>query len=204
MDAPTLPGEIGYISIRRMNVHQPTHMSIGEFVTWAQTQGQRFELVGGVPRLQPNVKLNHSRIATCLAADLVRQIDPARFEFANSDFAVRTGPETLRFTDGMVVPAGKPGHLAATDDAIAVFEILSKSTMHEDFGAKRTEYLSMPSLKMFVILAPDEPHAWVWQRDEEGDWPDSPQQCEGMGTTITLLAIGAELRLDVIYRAITR
>jgi Uma2 family endonuclease len=203
MDAPRLPDKTGYTNIRRMNVHQPTHMSIGEFVTWAQKQGQRFELVGGVPRLQPNVKLNHSRIATSLAAELVRQIDPGRFEFANCDFAIRTGPETLRFADGMVVPAGKPGDLAATEDAIAIFEILSKSTMHEDFGAKRAEYLSMPALKAYVIFAQDEPHAWVWQRDDKGYWPESPQQCEGRGEIISLPTIGASLALEVLYRAIT-
>jgi len=184
-----------------MNVHRPTRMSIEEYGRWIERQDRKFELVRGVPKLLPYVKLNHNRIAMNLVNALAAQIDPARFEVAAGDFAVRTGPDSIRYADVMIFPAGKGGQTLSVEDAVLVFEILSKSSIHEDFGDKRHEYQALESLQSYVVLGQDEPQVWLWQRDGEGNWPVDPEQVsEG---AIALDCVGAKLDLPAVYRGVT-
>ena len=151
--------------------------------------------------MQPNVKLNHNRITAKIARLLAERIDQKKWEYSSGDFAVRTGPESVRFADLMVFPAGKDGQLQAVDDPVIIFEVLSKSTMHEDFGAKRSEYLALESLTNYVVLSADEPQIWLWQRDDDGSWSDDPEQY-GVGD-IRLDTIGVSIPLSKLYVNIT-
>ena len=183
-----------------MNLHQPTKMSIEQFGAWLEGQERKHELVRGVPKLLPNVRLNHNRIAANICAQLVRQLEDRQYEFAMGDFAVQTGPDSVRYADVMVFPAGKSGAILSVKDAVIVFEILSKSSMHEDFGDKRAEYQSLETLGAYVILAQDEPQIWSWQRDGDGKWPADPAQLSD--GSLKLEAIGVELPIAEIYRGV--
>jgi Uma2 family endonuclease len=183
-----------------MNVHQPTRMTIPQFDAWAQGQQRKHELVRGVPHLQPNVKLNHNRIVANISRELASQLDAANFEFAMGDFAVQTGPDSVRFADVMIFPAGKSGSIQSIDDAWYVFEVLSKSSMHDDFGDKRHEYQALASLKAYVVLAQDEPQVWLWRRGEDGQWPADPEQLTG--GAFKLEAVGVELAIGELYRGV--
>jgi len=183
-----------------MNVHLPAKLTIEKFFSWAEDQEQRCELVGGVPKLLPYVKLNHSVISNNLVHQLLNQIDRKRFIVANGDFAVKTGPTSIRFADVMVMPAGKDGDILSVDDAVILFEVLSKSTMHQDFGAKKLEYQALESLQAYVVLAQDEPMIWLWQRNEDDEWADDPEQIsEG---NLDLAPIGVTLAMKEIYRSV--
>ena len=72
--------------------------------------------------------------------------------------------------------------------------------MHVDFGEKRREYLSLPDLDAYLVLAPDAPRAWVWQRDERRLWPDDPQILDGAGADVSIPSLGVVIRLTEIYR----
>jgi len=188
-----------------MNIHTITKMTIEEFFSWAheqQAKGEntRCELVGGVVKMQPYVRLNHTVISMNIGFELLKQIDRNKFTVANGDFAVQTGPNSVRFADVMVMPAGKDGNILSVDDAIILFEVLSKSTMHKDFGEKKREYQALDSLQAYVVLASDEPMVWLWQRNEDGEWEEEPVQLsEGK---FALDAVRVDLLIEDLYREV--
>jgi hypothetical protein len=71
--------------------------------------------------------------------------------------------------------------------------------MHADFGEKRLEYQALPSLQAYLILAQDEPAAWLWQRGEDGAWPADPERLEGREGELSLAAVAAKLPMAEIY-----
>ena len=183
-----------------MNVLSPIKMSIDAFFDWAEYQEGKFELVDGVPRLLPYVKLNHNRIVTNLVVLLAQSTDRQFHEVATGDFAVQVGPQTIRYADVMVLPSGKQGSLRCVSDALLLVEVLSPSTMHVDFGAKLDEYRALGKLDTYLILSQDEPQIWQWTRDDEGNWPTDPlRTTEG---SISVAKFGVEMTLEDIYRGV--
>ena len=180
--------------------HAPLKMSIDAFFRWAETRDRKYELVDGVPRLLPWVKRNHNRIAVNVVTSLARQIDADAFEIAAGDFAVTTGPASIRYADVMVEAAGADGSDRAADKAIVLVEILSPSTMHVEFGRKAQEYLALPSLDTYLILDQDRHGAWQWTRDDERNWPDEPFRLDAPESVIEINKIAAKLSFADIYR----
>lgn len=182
-----------------MNMHAQAKMSFEEFGRWAEGQQRRFELVRGEVRMLPYVKFAHTQLSAVVNALLFQQVDRKKFRMANSDFAIQTGPHSARFADVAIVPASTAPTAGFTSEPVVVIEILSKSTMHVDFGEKRLEYQALPSLQAYLILAQDEPSAWLWQRGDDGNWPADPQQMEGRDGEIRLAAVSASLPMAELY-----
>jgi Uma2 family endonuclease len=182
-----------------MNVQSQPTMTVDAFFRWAENRPEKYELVNGVPCMLPWVKLNHSRIVTNLTIELAKQLDRDRLEVVTSDFGVRVGQNSVRFPDLMVLPAGTAGDSRETDGPLLIVEILSDSTMHADFGEKRREYLTLQTLKAYVIVAQEKRHAWCWARDCEGDWPADPAQVVESGAEIEIAALGLSIPLETIY-----
>jgi Uma2 family endonuclease len=80
-----------------------------------------------------------------------------------AEFGVDTGPETPRYPDLVVYPAG-PGKSHTTTAPVLLAEVLSPSSVEIDLGDKATEYQEIPSLITYIVLSQDEPKAWVWTR----------------------------------------
>jgi len=184
-----------------MNIHARRTMTYEEFERWAERQERKHELVRGEPRMLPYVKFAHTDIANTVRALLFGQIDLSVHAIADGDFAIRTGPDSARFADAAIVLRDLEPDAGFTTEPIVVVEILSPSTMHEDFGTKRFEYQSLASLQAYLVLAQDKPQAWLWLRDDKGEWLDAPVLFEGRDGQIELAAAGAMLRMADVYRA---
>lgn len=182
-----------------MNVQSLPSMTVDAFFRWAENRAEKYELVDGVPRMLPWVKLNHSRIVSNLSIEIAKQLDRDQFEFVTSDFGVRVGPRGIRFPDLMVIPARGPGNSRETDAPVFLAEVLSDSTMHVDFDEKKREYLALPTLKSYLIVAQDKHHVWCWSRDAEGDWPADPVQVREPGAEIEIAALDVSIPLEALY-----
>jgi Uma2 family endonuclease len=184
-----------------MNLHQPARMTLAEFDAWAEHQERKYELVRGAVRMLPNVKRNHSRIAANVLIELGKRLDPVAYDVAGGDLAIQTGEDSIRYPDAMVERAGAPGDERRTREPILAVEVLSDSTMHSDFGEKRTEYQALANLRAYLVLAQDERRAWLWQRTDDGEWPADPEQiAEG---AVAIRSLGVELALGDLYRNVT-
>ena len=157
-----------------MNIQSRPTMTVDAFFDWSERQERRYELVDGVPRMLPWVKRNHSTIVSNLDFALQSRLDRALYAVRQGDFAVVTGPGSIRYADVLVEPSGGDGHERTTERAVFIAEVLSESTTHVDFGPKREEYLGLAALDNYLILSQDKPRAWHWTRDPAGEWPTDP------------------------------
>ena len=83
-----------------------------------------------------------------------------------------------------------------------VVEVLSDSSGAYDRGAKMRYYLSLPTVKEYVLIEPDRPHVTVYRRHGDGKL-GSFHYADGLDDSIALTSIGAVLPLAELYRNVT-
>jgi Uma2 family endonuclease len=111
---------------------------------------------------------------------------------------VRT-PAGIRYPDVMVHRPGSGSDLA-TSTPVLIAEILSPSSMADDFGPKAQDYLAIESLRHYLVLSQDEPRVWLWSRTENG-W-GKPAMTAGAAEPLQLSGLGAMLDLGRLYAGI--
>jgi len=180
-----------------MNVQTNLQMDKTTFLAWVQGREGRHELDDGHVVMMTGGTRGHGRIFRRLAAALERRLDSDRWEVWTSDFAVDLGPKTIRYPD--VVVDGRLGgdkDLTATAP-ILIAEVISPSSATDDLGDKAAQYLALTSLAAYLVLAQDEPKAWVWVRGSAG-FPAGPEVIAELGV-IRIPSLGIELPLVEVY-----
>lgn len=183
-----------------MNVHAPLSMSKDAYFAWIDRQEGRYEYARGHVMMMVRVTLGHALVTTNLLATLKSCLPAERFNIAAEAFAVDTG-DSVRYPD-IVVQLAQADHKALQAAApLLVGEVLSPGTLHVDFGEKRQEYLGLPTLNDYIILSPDEPRVWLWQR-KDGAFPTEPEIIEGLDRAIRLETLNIEIALRAIYQGV--
>jgi Uma2 family endonuclease len=185
-----------------MNVRTAPRMDKEAFFAWIATQERRFELVDGVPCMQAHVTRRHMRIVMNVARLLITTLDIDRFNVATGDFAVETGPATIRFADVMVEPVGGSETGLSTRDALLLVEVLSPSTAGIDVGPKLREYRRLPRLGSYLICSQDETRVSIWTRQPDVAWPDEPLEISGSEGVVTVPVLDICMPLREIYRGV--
>jgi Uma2 family endonuclease len=99
-----------------------------------------------------------------------------------------------------LVPARFGGHsrdLTATAPSL-VAEVLSPSSVSNDLRDKAVDYLRLPSLSAYLVLAQDEAKAWAWVRSATG-FASSPSELVGHDAIIEITSLGINPPLSEIY-----
>lgn len=170
------------------------------FLLWAAEQEGRHELVGGQVVMMAPVNRAHAVLSVRIAAALFRQVDPDRFDVTGPDFGVRT-QAGVRSPDVMVdLRSGSASR--AAEAPVLIGEILSPSSIAIDMLTKTSEYTALPSLQLYVVFSQDEPRAWLWQRDDQGAFPDRPVMIAGADAVLSIPSLEAALPLGELYRGI--
>jgi Uma2 family endonuclease len=183
-----------------MNVRPELRMSKAAFVEWDAGEGQRYELVGGRVVMMPRPSQAHGKIVTNLVVLLRTGLDRKQWEVI-AEFGLDTGPETLRYPDIVVYPAGSSDKSRTTSTPILLAEeVLSPSNAETDFGDKVAEYLELPSLLTYVVLSQDEPKAWMWSRASTSvPFAPVPKVISGAESVIPVAGLQLELPMADIY-----
>jgi len=181
----------------------PAHdaMTKEAFLAWVERREERYEFSGGRVIKLMRVTRNHSQAATNLLCALATRLQCERYDVFLAAFAVHID-DSIRFPDVLVEPAQSDGKSLQAKGPILIAEVLSPSTYHLDFGDKLREYLTLPSLDTYLIISPDEPRIWVWQRTD-GAFPKEPVVIEKRDEHIDLPALAIDIPLEEIYRGIT-
>jgi Uma2 family endonuclease len=181
-----------------MNIQLDRRMGKSEFLTWVQAHEGRYELAGSRVVMMTGGSRGHAMLVRRLAAALERRLDGNQWTVLTSDFGVDLGPSTVRYPDVVVdVAGGEFKDLTATAPAV-IAEIISPSSAKDDLGAKADEYLRLPSLSAYLVLAQDEPKARVWLRGAAG-FPVKPKVIEGLDAAIEIASLSIALPLAEIY-----
>jgi len=182
-----------------MNVQSKLPTTADEFLRWNEgRQGKREFVKGRVVEMMINVTERHYRLASRLLVQLAKHLDPIDFIVGSADFGVKTA-DGVRYPDVMVHKASNPTSLA-TDAPLLVAEILSPSSMSDDFGPKARDYLAINSLQHYVVLSQDEICLWLWTRKGK-DW-EGPILHRDAAETILLVGLGVSLDLAKLYAGI--
>jgi Uma2 family endonuclease len=184
-----------------MNVQLDLRMDKPEFLAWVQAHEGRYELAGNRVVMMTGGSRGHAIITRRLSTALEKRLEGRQWTVLTSDFGVDLGPSTVRYPDVVVDAAGgQLKDLTATAPTL-IAEVISPSSAKDDLGAKAAEYVRLPSLSAYLVLAQDEPKAWVWMRGAAG-FPPAPNAITGLEATVEIAALGIDLPLSEIYSGI--
>jgi Uma2 family endonuclease len=180
-----------------MNVQVPLRMDKTAFLAWVQSREERYELDRERVIMMTGGSRAHWQITANLFKALDARLDPQRWVVL-PEFGIALQSESIRFPDIVVDRAGEgPKDLTATAPAL-IAEVLSPSSERVDLGDKSAEYLRLPSLAAYLVLAQDQIKAWVWTRAPAG-FPCGPDVLEGGDAVVRVEALDIALPLAEVY-----
>lgn len=183
-----------------MNIQSKTPATAEEFLRWNEGREGKREFVGGrVVELMINVTQAHFWLAARLQQQLAAQLGLDDYIVGSADFGVRCA-DHVRYPDVLVMRAGGDAKALATGDPLLVAEILSASSMADDFGRKKDDYLAIASLEHYVVLSQSEKALWLWTR--QGDDFDGPELFAESPEPVLLRSLGVSLDPEALYRGI--
>jgi Uma2 family endonuclease len=83
-------------------------------------------------------------------------------------------------------------------EPVLLVEVLSPSTAATDLGDKAAEYLQIPSVAAYIVLAQDDPKAWLWSRTDRTFAP-RPEVLVRTEAVIQVASLDLQLPLLEIY-----
>ena len=180
-----------------MNVQLPLQMNKTAFLDWVQGREERYELDRGRVIMMTGGSRAHWQITANLFKALDARIDPQRWAVL-PEFGIDLQSESIRYPDIIVDRAGEaPKDLTATAPVL-IAEVLSPSSERVDLGDKSAEYLRLPSLAAYLVLAQDQIKAWVWTRGPAGFAP-GPNVLESGDAVVRIPALDIDLPLVEVY-----
>lgn len=153
-----------------MNLQTKMPATADEFLRWNEgREGKREFVRGKVVEMMINVTRDHWRLANRLTRQLAAQLPDDEYDVGSSDYGVQT-TDGVRFPDVIVDHIGADGKSLATSAPVLLAEILSKSSVADDFGPKANDYMRLTSLQHYLTVSQDRVRVWVWSRDENHGW----------------------------------
>jgi Uma2 family endonuclease len=175
-------------------------MTIEEFLafTEARPDGERWELIEGVAIMGPAPTEWHQRIALNIASalDAAQAASNATWT-ANLGVGTRVpaAANSLPQPD-VFVKSAAPANSSITDDAIALFEVLSRSNTKADQAWRKRVYASVPNCEHYVTVSTKT--AEVTRYDRADGWQG--ETVTGLDSELSLPALAATIPLLTIYR----
>lgn len=177
-------------------------MTIAEFLAFTDSRPdeERWELIEGVAVINAAPAEFHQIIAGNILAYLIRfkiDHDAAWLPLMGVGTRVPLSPNSLPQPD-VFVKAGPATDRPDTDDAIVLFEVLSKSNTKADQAWRRRVYASIPNCQHYVTVA--QSAVAVMRFDRATGWKAA--EFTSLDEKLALPALGAKavITLTEIYR----
>lgn len=174
-------------------------MTIEEFLAFTDQRpdGERWELVEGMAIMNASPSDWHQAIAGNLLDALRahrKSTGAGWYPLMGIGTRVPVSPNSLPQPDIFVKEHQMVGK-GVTDDAVMIFEVLSKSNSKADQAWRRRVYASIPNCQHYVTVSMSS--AEVTRYDRDANW--SPVVSRGLASVLDLPAIGLEIPLRDIY-----
>ena len=175
-------------------------MTIEEFLAFTDSRpdGERWELIEGVAIMSPSPVDNDQMVVANIVAYLIahkRRTDASWYPMPGIGTRVPVSPRSLPQPDVFVKErptAGSP----TTDDALVIYEVLSKSNTKADQAWRRKVYASVPNCQHYVTVSLKEVEAVAYDRASR--W--NKRTVTRLNDSLDLPAIGVAIPLTDIYR----
>lgn len=143
----------------------------------------------------------HSRIGANVLKVLGVRLDAGPCQPCNSDMKIRCETGLYTYPDASVV-CGDPHFEGSRSDVLlnprVLFEVLSPSTEAYDRGKKYEHYMTIPSLRDYVLIPQDRPCVSRISRSSD-DSPWTISIFEGLSAFLEIPSIGITIPLAEIY-----
>jgi Uma2 family endonuclease len=173
-----------------------------EYLASEESSPVRHEYLGGEVYSMAGGSNAHNAIATNALVSIGAQLRGKRCRPFNSDTKVRIQfPTHTRFyyPDSMIVCQPSDAEKHYQDAPSVIIEVLSESTRRTDEQEKREAYLTIPTLRCYVLLEQDGAAATVWRRTEQGFVRET---IHGLDSVVALTEIDASLPLAEVYEGV--
>lgn len=171
------------------------------FLDWIERQEAKFEYDRGTIGMMVQVTRNHSLLVARFISLLDRALEHQPYEVHAEAFGVHT-KGSIRFPDVLVQRPEPDGRALQSKAPLVIVEVLSPSSVYADHVVKRDEYLALPTLQAYVVADPNVPKLTLWERGENGQYPDRPKEIRGLDAQLELAGLGVALSLAKLYRGI--
>ena len=162
--------------------------------------GEMYPLGGG-PEAMAGGARKHSEIATNFASALIQRFKGRPCHVFNSDLRVRVADHGLYTYPDLSALCGEVRIEGVHGDVLLnpqlIVEVLSPSTEAYDRGRKFALYREMASLAEYILVSQDRALIMQHLREPDGTWRLA--FVEGLGSTLALRSVGADIPLAEIY-----
>lgn len=163
-----------------------------EYLAGERIATEKHELMDGHAYAMSGASKNHNRISMNISTEFRPHLKGSQCEVFNSDMKVRVG-DNFFYPDVMVLCDDNEDDYYTSSPTILV-EVLSKSTRSKDQTYKLERYLTIPSLKEYVIIEQDIAEVRVLAHN--ANWVVKHYY---LGDVITFDSIGLTLSVEDIY-----
>ena len=183
----------------RPKLTEHEQMTIEEFLAFTaeRPDNERWELIEGVAILNASPTYWHQIIANNIGTLLnnIRRTRKATWRpLQGIGTRVPAAPRSLPQPDVMVMERSG-GDSSVAEEALVLFEILSKSNTRTDQAWRRRVYASIANCQHYVVVDQDRPT--ITRYDRATDW--GSVQYRSLSETLVLPALRAKLPLVDIY-----
>jgi Uma2 family endonuclease len=175
-------------------------MTIEEFLAFTDTrpEEERWELIEGVPVLNPSPIDYHQIVVTNISGFLWRfkgEQHPSWLPLIGTGTRVPVSTHSLPQPDVMVKEHPPTGS-SVSDDALVLFEVLSRSNTKADQAWRRRVYASVPNCQHYITVSLKGVEVVAY--DRASDWRD--RSIVSLAEALALPALDLAIPLADIYR----
>lgn len=179
-------------------------VSADHYLAWESQQPYKYELIDNRIYPMTGASLSHNFVNVKLAVALDSRLSEKGCVVYTSDMRVQVEEEGTYTYPDLVVLCGKPrlrpyAEQDTLQNPTLLFEVLSPSTELIDRNQKLEQYLQIPSLQGYFLVAQDKPLIEAHIR-AGSDW--RPLEFTGLDATLRIPAPECEIPLSDIYRRV--
>ena len=179
-------------------------MNAEEFLLWESEQPYKYELIDNQVIAMTGASRPHENIVALLVHLLILSLSDKDCEVYPGGMKVQVDAHATYTYPDVVVICGEPRFRAGEkpellENPTLLFEVLSPSTEKFDRNQKLEQYLQIPSLKGYFLVAQDTPLIEAHTRSGD-DWQS--HECAGLETSLVITEPDCEIPLSEVYRRV--
>ena len=175
-----------------------TFVPVEEYLAWGE-RDRRYEYVDGAVFAMSGGTWRHSRLASELNRLLGNASVGGSCKVNTADLRIQVTRTRYYYPD-VSVSCEQGDEMRTTETApCLIVEVVSPSTEQTDRREKLVAYLTVASLRHYLIVTQDEPRIDHYSRSADGTW--AFQVC-GPGDSLNVTCPSATIELDSLYGAL--